>query len=612
VIGSARGEGRAGTALPALSIRAASGLVLLAGLLFMPGAARAEIVTARADADRPVILRGEPLIVTVTVDSRGFAAASVVAPNVPGLTFERAGTSQNLVMAAGSVMRTDIVVFRVIAPGPGKYVIPSFLATSGKQRVETASISFEVAAALPSVGAPSDGGRGAAGAPIFARLVVDRSHVVWNEQIVGRLQIYARGALEDMPAWEPPAAAGFWGEPLGEATHDRVTIGGAIFERYERRFAFFPTRTGRLTIGPARAIVRVAHRNAPTYDPFAGMLFNAPPGARFTEVPIEAAPVSITVDPLPPGAPPEFRGAVGSLSMAVGVDRVRARAGEPITVSTTIRGEGNLASARDPALVAVPAFPSYPAGSNTDLDRSGARLRGARRREVSFVPDRPGSLTVLPIAFSWFDPEEGRYRVQRSDSIVVRIGPAAPGTDGASALSQSATSVPAPPRGEGAKAGIEAAPAALDGLPTGWSLLLGSVSVAAYAGFGAAALVRGRRARDPRRRRYAQARGAYAAIESAARRGRAGDAPQAAAKALRELAGLRYGVDQEGRSRREFLDLLRSAGVDPETVGGIEVILASLEAETFAPPSGGAGPAIPPAFAAALDLASRWRDECRA
>jgi hypothetical protein len=63
---------------------------------------------------------------------------------------------------------------------------------------------------------------------------------------------------------------------------------------------------------------------------------------------------------------------------------------------------------------------------------------------------------------------------------------------------------------------------------------------------------------------------------------------------------------------REFLDLLRAAGVEPETVGGIDGILARLEAETFAPPSGEAGPAMPPAFAAALDLASRWRDECRA
>lgn len=597
--------------------RLARGLFLLAGLLFggldlAPGSAGAEIVTARADADRPVILRGEPLIVTVTVDSRGFAAPKIAPPFAPWLSVRRVSTSQNLVLAAGTVMRTDVAVFEVRVGAPGKYSLPAFVATLGKQRVETSTVRFEVAAALPSVGSPSDGGRAPAGAPIFARLVVDRGHVVWNEQIVARLQIYARGALEDMPAWEPPAAAGFWGEPLGEATHDRVTIGGAIFERYERRFAFFPTRTGRLTLGPARAIVRVAHRNAPTYDPFAGMIFNAPPGARFTEVPIEAAPVAITVDPLPPGAPPEFRGAVGSLSMAVGVDRVRARAGEPITVSTTIRGEGNLASARDPALVAVPAFPSYPAGSNTELDRAGARLEGVRRREVSFVPDRPGSLVVLPIAFSWFDPEEGRYRVQRSDSVVVRIGPAAPGAVGAAALSQSATSVPAPPRGSGARPGSAATPWALDGLPTGWSLLAGSVSLGAYAGFGAAALVRSRRARDPRRRRHARACAAHAAIESAARAAGPNDASESAARALRELAGLRYGVDQEGRSRREFLDLLRGADVEAETIGAIESVLANLEAETFAPPSRSAGSERSPAFVAALELASRWRDECRA
>jgi hypothetical protein len=413
----------------------------LATALITPCPAEAAIVTARATTNQPVVLRGEPVVVTVTVESSGFDRATVEPPRGAGWTIERAGTSENLVIAIGNVMRTDATVFRIIAPQPGKYVLPPFRAISGGQVFETTRVPFEVVASLPSVGGAAGRDETAGESrPLFARLVVDRERVYWNEQVVGRLQVYARSPLGDLPAWAPPEAAGFWGEPLGEATHDRVAVAGAVYERYERRIAFFPTRTGRLTLGPARAIVRVAMRDASDLDPFRSQ-FLVPPAARFVELPVEAAPVTITVTPLPAGAPPEVGGAVGALSLGVRVVRGTVRAGEPLTVSTTIEGEGNLATARDPALVAAPAFPSYAAGARTDLDRSAVRLRGSRVRELAFVPDRPGSLIVLPIAFSWFDPERGQYRVQRSDSIVVRVTAGAPSSPSTLERAQTATAI---------------------------------------------------------------------------------------------------------------------------------------------------------------------------
>jgi len=587
----AREAARLGAACIALLVLCAS----------TPGRVEGAIVSARATIDRSVVLRGEPVVVTVTVESSGFDRAEVTPPVVPGWTFERSGTSENLVIAIGNVMRTDATVYRVFVPEPGKYVLPPMRARSGKQVVETARVPFEIVRSLPSADRAAGQGKGSQeSAPIFARFVVDRRRAYWNEQIVGRMQIFSRSPLAEMPAWAPPLAAGFWGEPMGEATHDRVSVNGNVYERYERRMAFFPTRTGTLTLGPARALARVALRDAAELNALRSP-FLMPPTARFVEIPVEAAPVQITVAPLPAGAPQEFQGAVGDLSLTVRVDRAQGRAGEPITVSTTIAGEGNLASAVDPALVAVPAFPSYPAGARTDLDRSADRLRGSRLREMAFVPDRPGSLVVLPIAFSWFDPEFGRYRVQRSDSIVVRVGPAPPGSPLTAERARSATAVPAPPRSGKGRSGP------LDGWPTRPPLFVGAASMIAYAGWGFLTVRRRRAARDPRRRRYALLGAALETIERAVGDVRASGAADAVERALRESAGLRCGVDLEGRSRREVAEALRTAGMPDDALETLSSVLLRLEAASFAPgaETGWAGVAQD-----AVGLVRRWREEC--
>lgn len=622
---SRSGLARSGAPSAARGIRFAATLALalaLMGFSTPTSRATAGMLRARAAVDRPVVVRGEPVLVSVTVDSDGFAGAKVEPPRAAGLTIERAGTTQNLVLAAGSVVRTDVVLFRVTASLPGKYTIPPFTIEREGKRSETAMVSFEVVASLPS-GGGAPGTSDAEGAPLFARLVVDRRHVAWNEQIVARVQIFSRGPLEGMPAWDLPQATGFWGEPLGEARHDRVTIEGLAYDRYERLLAFFPTRPGRLTLGPVSARVRTVRRHEPGYDPLGG-LFPAPP-MELVEVPIEAAPVDIAVDPLPKGAPPEFQGAVGNLGLAVRVDRPRVRVGEPLTVSTSVRGEGNLASATDPAIVAIPDCPSYPAGARTELDRSGERLRGERRREVAFIPDQPGSLLVLPIAFAWFDPEAGRYRVQRSDTIVVRVDPAKDeGAHGAD-VARTAVGVPAAPRPVAPARVAPGTPPSppslasppwppsqaaggLTGWPAGVPLATGLLSLAGYAGFGAAAAARRRAAKDPRKRRHALLREAAAAIEQISAESGVARAAERAEAALRDAAGVRFGIDPEGCSRRDLLDRLRAADVDAEEIGRITEALRRLEGAAFAP--GGAGD-VAAALQGAAALARRWSDECR-
>jgi hypothetical protein len=598
---------------------AAAGVIVLAAGVTPLGAgnAAAGILRVQAAVEPKVVARGFPAIVTVTVESDGLAGASIDAPRPVGLSLERGGTSQNIVLAAGSVVRTDIAIFRATGSVAGRFTIPPFRIELDGKTVETAPLTLEISASVPAPGAGTTGDGGSDASEVFARLVVDRRRVYWNEQVVARAQIYSRAPLEDMPMWEAPEATGFWAEPLGNPRHDRVTLDGRSFERYERVVAYFPTRPGRLTLGPARARIRVVRQGLPAFDPLGGIFPS--PSASIVEVPIEAAPVTIAVDPLPGGAPAEFTGAVGRLSLGVRVDRARVKVGEPVAVATTIRGEGNLASAFDPPIVTIPTTASYPAGSRAELDRAADRLRGVRRREIAFIPDHAGSLLVLPIAFAWFDPEEGRYRVERSDSILVRVerlsgkGADAGDSSEAAELTETAIGIPAPPRHAGGSPS-----GSLTGWPSGPSLAAGLLSLGAYAAAAFHAGKRRREARDPRRARRALALEARARARSAADRFRSSAGARAervkaaedADAALRDAAGVRFGIDPEGRSRRDLVERLRAASVPPEEIGALVSLLERLEAAAFAPDGGTPGGlgGVAGALDEAAALAARWSE----
>jgi len=328
-------------------------------------------------------------------------------------------------------------------------------------------------------------------------------------------------------------------------------IGGVEYDAAELRVAYFPTRTGRLAIGPGHAHVQVI-REIQQPDPpcMMGM-----PETQAEDVTLETEKAAVDVDPLPPGAPAGFRGGVGQYTMDVRVDRMMVHAGEAVTVATTIRGQGNLASAGDPDVAASAPARIYAADANTTIDRSGDRVHGERRREVTLIPEAPGRFAVLPVRFAWFDPEAGRYRVQVSDTIAIRVLPPTGGVgDALRAIRETGPLAALRP-----KTGARFGRLTMDS--PGGARALALASILAYAGVLVGRRLRDRAERNPRRRRQRGLERLLVELHglrgSAVREERA--ANRIAAMVLEALA-LRYNADLEGRSVKEALDHAKEAG----------------------------------------------------
>jgi len=420
------------------AVRAPSLLLAFAvALAFVPSFARADQLTAEAELDRQQVLVGEPATLAITITAEGLDVPAIKLPLIAGLDATATEQSQGFSWMNGVISRSVTSTFSLRANAPGDYVIPSFLIRSGKKEAKTQQLVLHVRATMPRSG----GGLGGQGGPeLFARLTLDRTRVYWNEGVTARFTLYTRARVEGAPAWDPPDAPGFWTEVLGPARTGRFRVGDVEYDATEMRVEYFPTRTGKLRIGPGRVHAQVV-RQVQVPDPWGAL---GMPETQVEDIELTTEQLAVNVVALPKGAPAAFRGAVGSYDLDVTVDRAVVHAREPVNVATVLKGEGNLAAASDPDVSSTLPSRSYAGAASTSLQRSGLRLKGERRRETSFVPERPGSFAILPVRFSWFDPEQGRYRTQVSDTITVRVLP--PGSGSGSGAGPAAVLGPTAPR----------------------------------------------------------------------------------------------------------------------------------------------------------------------
>jgi len=248
-----------------------------------------------------------------------------------------------------------------------------------------------------------------------------------------------------------------------------------------------------------------------------------------------------------------------------------------------------VASVRDPEVIASSSARRYVAGTSTDIDRDGPVLRGERTRQVSFLPDGPGTFVIQPVRFAWFDPEEGRYRSANADTIRIRVLPSTGAARGPAPGGPRFAAPLAPPRSRPGPTGpLGAAP------PPG-SVAVGSLALLAYAGTIATARWRAWRSRDPRAlRRAALGRLLAEGIgdcRARVARGEGGAAATRAAQVLRDAVAKRYDLPARGETELELLEAARARGAAAAEAEALARLFDRLRTAAFAPPGAADGDA---------------------
>jgi hypothetical protein len=124
------------------------------------------------------------------------------------------------------------------------------------------------------------------------------------------------------------------------------------------------------------------------------------------------------------GRPASFAGAVGrAFELEVRADRSVVGAGEPITLTLTLRGDGNLESASLPRLDAPGLLPA--ADFRVPEGELAGAPGGGRKEFVAVVRARHEGVHEIPaLEFAWFDPQTRVFETTRSRPVALAVGAA--------------------------------------------------------------------------------------------------------------------------------------------------------------------------------------------
>ena len=342
--------------------------------------------------------------------------AEPVVPGVSGLALQRTGEMRSTNIVNGRISQTVRIGFAALPSTKDRLTIPSFTVETNKGRLTVAAASFDVGQA--TVGQSGISLDSVATAKLTAPREVWAGEIfplVYDLSILRRYAHSLGGNLEWNPA---PLSIEEWSKP-------------------EQREAVV---NGENRIVVSQATRAVARGSGPLALNTGNQLVNVVKGtdmwgrANLDQFAITSERPQITVKPLPPGAPASFKGAVGKFTLDAKVIPTTANVGEPITWTLNVEGTGNW-----PDISAAPIREAskdfrtiQPQAKRTN--KEGALFEGTLSEDVVLIPTKPGTYSLGPTTWTFFDPAKGSYQTVTSPAVSVTINalPVPPSVGGAS------------------------------------------------------------------------------------------------------------------------------------------------------------------------------------
>ena len=274
-------------------------------------------------------------------------------------------------------------------------------------------------AALPAFTQPSS----LAGQDLFVEADVDDPTPYIGQQIVHSIRYYAT-TNTSRPIYDLPDYAGFWNPNETLYGEDVVSAAGRRYHVSETRTILFPTLAGNMTIEPTTVTA----------------LSPVPSAGRMN---LATRQITMNVKPLPPNDPSAFTGAVGKYGVSADIDADSVSVGEPIALTVTISGEGNVEMLPAPDWREIPGWRSFDNDVSFTEEVSDGKIKGSKTFKRMLVPETPGSYDLPPIEYAYFDPESAKYVTISTSSFSVEAL-AAPGAETLDPASATVSEEPEP------------------------------------------------------------------------------------------------------------------------------------------------------------------------
>jgi N-acetylglutamate synthase-like GNAT family acetyltransferase len=405
------------------------------------GTASAGVASVDATIEPAQIEVGESA--QLTIYTSGSGTLSVPLPVVSGLEFRVVGQSRQIQMINGRTIESTSTIVRVTPDEAGVFTIPGLTPTSPPLvlRVNPSSGSGSSSrfgnSASPG-SSPLPGGSLPNGIHLtpdgsaFVHLEMPKREIYVGESVPVEIQVGMRDGFVASINGLPKLNSGDFTLNNLSRQPERApkTIDGKAFTVYTWRSLLAAVKPGTYSLAfetPLTVRVRTRPQRESMLDdllgdPFLQNFFGATVPKDVTVSSPEAA---IKVLPLPKeGRPPDFAGAVGTFKISTDISSDKNTAGDPLTLRMHVHGAGNFDRVESSMLGGDAQWKAYdPKATFNSTDPLG--YRGEKIFEQPLIAAQPGTHTIPPLSFSYFDPGERRYETAHSSPLSVTVAPAA-------------------------------------------------------------------------------------------------------------------------------------------------------------------------------------------
>lgn len=566
----------------------AAGVALLPMSMATPASAQEPGVRAYLSPGSTVA-PGSSFTLNVEVSGTQEVQRDIQLPDLASFAQFLGSSSQSSVqMVNGRTSVSLTLQYRYQAMTEGTHTIPSFEVRAGGRTLATEPLQVTVSGdATPSRSEANPIGPD----DLFITAEPSKRSVFVGEPLILEYRIWTQVDVASFGMTRIPEPEGFWVEDVTQPGQPRVeqrTEGGVTYTTAViRRIALVPTGSGERAIEPIGVEAQVRVR-AGTLDPFEDFFGRSSPFAsRTVPTTVLANPVTIDVQPLPPGAPEPFTGIVGTLEVSADLDRDSVASNDAVTLTVRVDGTGNIPTVPAPELGLDADFEVFPPEVSESFRISGDGLSGSKTFEFVLIPRAPGSRSIPSVRFPYYDDALGEYRVAATDPLELTVSgtvlesPGSLGRGGVAQLREDIRFIRLGPLE------LRRVGGSLVESSSFWLLLL--LPLVAMGGAtmlrrhrdrleGDVAYARGRRAGRVARKRLAQARELLKSEDVRAFYAEV-------ARALRGLVADRLNLAEAGLQTAELDAALATTGIAGELRRDLVDCLEECDRQRFAPPS---------------------------
>ena len=257
---------------------------------------------------------------------------------------------------------------------------------------------------------------------VYLKAIVNRSTVFQGEQILVTYKLYSKINLSDIQLTAVPELNGFWKEDMEANSNGKIeVIDGVKHKVWEiKRYILTPQKSGTLSIDPLYTDISIQIKNKNSNDPFRDPFGFFGTTQNVVEE-VSSKTISIEVKDLPPGAPANFRGAVGQFKITSSVDKTSLDANQAVSYSLTISGKGNLHLIDNVPVSFPSSFETYDPQKKDKVFTTKSGYGGKVTFEHLLIPRFRGEYTIDKQTFSYFDTKSKSYQTINTKPITINV-----------------------------------------------------------------------------------------------------------------------------------------------------------------------------------------------